>query len=60
MIEVEKKMLHMPHPQLLTLSDSEEDDIDDEDYRKILSHEQLLPLPFQYQELSGPKHMSPS
>jgi hypothetical protein len=41
------------------VSDSEEDDMDDEDYRKILSLEQPLPLPFQFQKLSGPKHMTP-
>jgi hypothetical protein len=49
----------MPHPQLLTLSDSEEDNIHDEDYREILSPEQPLLLPFQFLELSGPKHMPP-
>jgi hypothetical protein len=45
-----------PHatPQLLSLFDS-----DDEDYRKILTLEQPLHLPFQFQELSGPKHMPP-
>jgi hypothetical protein len=47
------------------VSDSEEDDMDDEDYREILSPESPespespLPLPFQFQELYGPKHMSP-
>jgi hypothetical protein len=39
--------------------DSEEGDMDDDDYREILSPEQPLPLPFQFQELSGPKHMPP-
>jgi hypothetical protein len=39
-------------------SDSEEGDVDD-DYGEILSREQPLPLPFQFQELSGPKHMPP-
>jgi hypothetical protein len=32
------------------MSDSEEDDVDDEDYREILSPEQTLPLPFQFQK----------
>jgi hypothetical protein len=41
------------------VSDSEEDDMDDEDYREILSPKQPLPLPFQFQKLSGPKHMPP-
>jgi hypothetical protein len=41
------------------VSDSEEDDVDDEYYEEILSSEQPLPLPFQFQELSGPKHMPP-
>jgi hypothetical protein len=35
------------------VSDSEEDDMDVEDYREVLSPEQPLPLPFQFQELSG-------
>jgi hypothetical protein len=42
-----------------TVSDSEEDDMDNEDYREILSPVQSLPLPFQLQELSRPKHMPP-
>jgi hypothetical protein len=41
------------------VSDSEEDEMDDEDYKEILSLEQLLPFPFQFQELFGPKHMGP-
>jgi hypothetical protein len=41
------------------VSDGEEDDMDDEDYRKVLLPEQPLPLPFQFQELSKPKHMPP-
>jgi hypothetical protein len=50
----------MPHPQAAQpVSDSEEDDMDDEHYREILSPEQPLTLPFQFQELSGPKHMPP-
>jgi hypothetical protein len=51
-----------PHPTPLaahSVSDSEEDDMDDDDdYREILSPEQPLPLIFQIQELSGPKHTS--
>jgi hypothetical protein len=43
-----------------SVSNSEEDDTDDEDYREILSPEQLFPLLFQFQELSGPKHKPPS
>jgi hypothetical protein len=39
--------------------DSEEDDMDDDNCREILSPEQPLTLPFQFQELSGPKHMPP-
>jgi hypothetical protein len=42
------------------VSDSEENDMDDEDYREILSLDQPLPLPFQFQEVSGPKHMHPA
>jgi hypothetical protein len=41
------------------MSDSEKDDTDDEDYREILSPEQPLPHSFQFQALSGPKHMPP-
>jgi hypothetical protein len=33
--------------------------MDDENCREILSPEQPLPLPFQFQELSGPKHIPP-
>jgi hypothetical protein len=46
-------------PAAHPVSDSEEDDMDDENYREILSPEQPLPLPFQFQELSGSKHMPP-
>jgi hypothetical protein len=59
MIQV-KKMPHMPRPQLLTISDTEKHNMGDEDYREILSPEQPVPLPFQLQELSGPKHMPPT
>jgi hypothetical protein len=31
--------------------------MDDEDCREILSPVQPLPLPFQFQELTGPRHM---
>jgi hypothetical protein len=48
---------HATPPAAHPVSDSEEDDMDDENYRGILSPEQPLPLPFQLQELSGPKHM---
>jgi hypothetical protein len=59
MIQV-KKMRHMATlPAAHPVSDSEEDDTDDYDYSEILSPEQLLPLPFQFQETSGPKHMPP-
>nr|CAD7397962.1 unnamed protein product [Timema cristinae] len=47
------------NPAVLNMSDSDENDMDDEDYREILSPEQLLPIPFPFQELSGPKHMPP-
>jgi hypothetical protein len=33
--------------------------MDDENYREILSPEQPFPLPFEFQELSGPKHVPP-
>jgi hypothetical protein len=49
-----------PHATLIAahpVSDSEEDNMDDEDYREILSLDQPFTLPFQFQELSGPKHM---
>jgi hypothetical protein len=46
-------------PAAHTVSDSEEEDMDDEDCREILSSEQPLPFPFQFQELSGPKHIHP-
>jgi hypothetical protein len=52
--------LHATPPATHLVSGSEEDDMNDEDYREILSPEQPLPLPFQFQELSGPKHMPPS
>jgi hypothetical protein len=55
--EEEKKMPLMPHPQLLTLCLTVKRIMDDEDYREILSPEQNLPLPFQFQQLPGPKHM---
>jgi hypothetical protein len=44
-------------PTVHPVSDSEDDDMYDEDYREILSPEQPLPLPFKFQELSEPKHM---
>lgn len=50
---------HATPPAAHPVSDSEEDDMADEDYREILAPEQQLPLPFQFQELSGPKHMPP-
>jgi hypothetical protein len=50
---------HATPPDAHPVSDSEEDDMDDVHYREILSPEQPLPLPFQFQELSGPKHMPP-
>jgi hypothetical protein len=50
---------HATPPAAHPMSDSEEDDVDDEDYRKILPPEQPLPLPFQFQELPEPKHMPP-
>jgi hypothetical protein len=49
--EEEENGLHAT-PQLLILSYREEDDMDDEDYREILSPEQPLALLFQLQELS--------
>jgi hypothetical protein len=58
--EEEEDALHATPPDAHTMSDSEEDDMDDDNYREILSPEQpLLPLPFQFQDLSGPKHMPP-
>ncbi|XP_023216792.1 uncharacterized protein LOC111619320 [Centruroides sculpturatus] len=39
-------------------SDSD-DEMEDEDYSEILSPEEPCPLPFSFQELSGPKHMPP-
>jgi hypothetical protein len=39
------------------VSDSEEDDMDDDDYRKIC-HLSNFSLPLQFQELPGPKHTS--
>jgi hypothetical protein len=50
---------HEASPTTHPVSDSEEDNMDDDDYRQILSPEQPLPLPFQFQELLGPKHMPP-
>nr|CAD7260670.1 unnamed protein product [Timema shepardi] len=47
------------NPAVHNLSDSDENGMDDEDYREILSPEQPLPLPFPFQELTGPKHMPP-
>nr|CAD7430728.1 unnamed protein product [Timema monikensis] len=47
------------NPAVHNMSDSDENDMDDEDYREILSPEQPLPIPFPFQELSGPKHMPP-
>jgi hypothetical protein len=57
--EEEEDVPHAKSPAAHPLSDSEEDDMDADDYREILSPEQPLPLPFQFQELSGPKHMPP-
>nr|CAD7443389.1 unnamed protein product [Timema bartmani] len=45
------------NPAVHNMSDSDENGMDDEDYREILSPEQPLPLHFPFQELSGPKHM---
>jgi hypothetical protein len=50
---------HVAPPTAHSVSDTEKDNMDYEDYREILSPEQPLPLPFQLQELSGPKHMPP-
>ncbi|CAG2057872.1 unnamed protein product, partial [Timema podura] len=47
------------NPAVHNMSNSDENDMDDEDYRKIMSPEQSLPPPFPIQELSGPKHMPP-
>jgi hypothetical protein len=44
-------------PHAHPVSNIEEDDMDDEDYRETLSPEQPLPLPFHFQELFGPKHV---
>jgi hypothetical protein len=46
-------------PHAHPVSDNEEDDMDDEDYREILSPAQPLPLHFHFQELFGPKHVPP-
>lgn len=46
-------------PAAHSVFESEKDDMDNEDYREILSPEQPFPLPFQFQELSGPKHVPP-
>jgi hypothetical protein len=60
MIQVKKMLPHMPTPPAShPVSDGEEDDMDNEDYREILSPEQTLPLLFQFQELFGPKHIPP-
>jgi hypothetical protein len=53
--EEEDAALTTAHP----VSDSEEDGMDEEDYREVLLPEQPLPLPFEFQELSGHKHMPP-
>jgi hypothetical protein len=50
---------HAAPPTAHPVSESEEDNMDDEDYREILSPEQSLPLRFQFQELPGPKHITP-
>jgi hypothetical protein len=49
---------HATPPAAHPVSDSEDDDMDDENYTGILSSEQPLQLPFQFLELPGPKHMS--
>jgi hypothetical protein len=41
------------------VSDSEDNDMDDEDYTGLLSPEQPLLLTSQFQELCGLKHMPP-
>jgi hypothetical protein len=53
--EREEPAPHTTSPAAHPVSDS--DDMVDENYREILSPEQPLPFPFQFQELSGPKHM---
>jgi hypothetical protein len=58
--EEEENATHAIPQAAYSVFDSEEDDMDDDDYREILSPEQPFPLPFQFQELSGPKHMPPS
>jgi hypothetical protein len=50
---------HATPPAAHTVIASEEDDMDDEGCREILSYEQPLPLPFHFQKLSQPKHMHP-
>jgi hypothetical protein len=60
--EEEEEEEEDPHATPLAanpVSDSEEYDMDDEDYKEMLSPEQTLPLPLRFQELSGPKHMPP-
>jgi hypothetical protein len=42
---------HATSPAAHHVSDSEENDMDNEGYREILSPEQPLPLPFQFQKL---------
>jgi hypothetical protein len=48
---------HATPPAAHPMSDSEENDMDDEDYNEILSLDQPFPLPSQFQELPGPRHM---
>jgi hypothetical protein len=57
--EEEQDAPNVTSPAAHPVSDSEEDNMDDGDYREILSPVQFLPLSFQFQELSGPKHMPP-
>jgi hypothetical protein len=44
----EEDVPHATPPAAHPVSDGEDDDMDDEDYREILSPEQPLPLPFQF------------
>jgi hypothetical protein len=53
--EEEEEASHATTSAAHPVSDNVEGDMDDERYREILSPEQPLPLPFQFQELSGPK-----
>jgi hypothetical protein len=57
--EEDEDVPHATSPAAHPGSDSKEDDMDDEDYREILSPEQPLPLPFLFQELSRHKNMPP-